>query len=489
MSHSLWSGRLACKTADFRPDACNRKAIVILTAIIAIAVGLRGFQLGRLSFWYDEVVTMRLAEAGDPGALLSRLMEIDATRAPLHPLLLAAWIRIMGHSEAAARGFSVVCGIATIVLVFDLGRTMFGSGTGLWAAWLAAISPPLVAYAREARMYAWLVLLTCLCWRLLVGLRRSYTVPKAGAYAALLTALIYSHPLGLLMVGALALATLISGDDAHGSWRRWLAVYLVVGAATAPWIGNYFDHPPEFLTGPLPIRFLLATPIGFIGGNSWVLLGLVVLIGWGLVHQLPIRDRDGARRIDRTKWLHPAFLLLWLSVPPTMLYIYSRVVQPVFGPPRYTLFVGPAYLLLVALGLARTSALVQYPLALGLTVLAASELGPKVYDPELKADWRGFAASLAARPSERGLVIVASTNSTRNTEVETARYYLPAAWAAIALEEATADRLDRIRPGTVYLAVGSHREVLAVPVPEQLWPYRFIHSTRFPGLLVFRARE
>ena len=153
------------------------------------------------------------------------------------------------------------------------------------------------------------------------------------------------------------------------------------------------------------------------------------------------------------------------------------------------MFVGPAYLVLVALGLAGTPAPVRYPLALGLTVLAASELGPKVYDPELKADWRGFAATLAARPSERGLVIVVSTNPTRNLEVETARYYLPPAWAAIALEEATTDRLLRISPDTVYLAVGSHREVPAVPVPEQVGPYRFLRTTRFPGLLVFHAED
>ena len=151
----------------------------ILAAIVAVAAGLRGYDLGRLSFWYDEVVTMRLAQAGSPAALIDQLFRIDATRAPLHPLLLEGWVGVFGVSEAAARAFSVLCGVLTVLLVFDIGRVAFDRPTGLWAAWLAAISPVLIVYSREARMYAWLVLMTCLCWRLLLGLRNSFTTARA----------------------------------------------------------------------------------------------------------------------------------------------------------------------------------------------------------------------------------------------------------------------------------------------------------------------
>jgi mannosyltransferase len=151
----------------------------LLAAIAAVATGLRVYQLGRLSFWYDEVVTMRLARAGSPGALIERLFAIDATRAPLHPLLLAIWIQAFGPSEAAARGLSVLCGVATVLLIFGIARTAFDTPTGLWAAWLAALSPALIVYAREARMYAWLVLVTCLSWWLLLMLRR---FPESGKW-------------------------------------------------------------------------------------------------------------------------------------------------------------------------------------------------------------------------------------------------------------------------------------------------------------------
>ena len=73
------------------------------------------------------------------------------------------------------------------------------------------------------------------------------------------------------MLATLALAGLIGLRACFGSWRRWLAVHLAAAALVAPWVPRYLDHPAEFLSGPLPLRFLLGTPIGFIGGNFWVL--------------------------------------------------------------------------------------------------------------------------------------------------------------------------------------------------------------------------
>jgi hypothetical protein len=544
----------------------------IAAAIAAVAAGLRGYQLGRLSFWYDEVVTMRLARAGGPAALIDQLFRIDATRAPLHPLLLEAWIGVFGTSEAGARALSVLCGVATVLLVLDIGRVAFDARVGLWSAWLAALSPALIVYSREARMYAWFVLATCVCWRLLLGLRTSFGWSRAAAYSLCLAALVYSHPLGLPMFATLALAGLLGLRETFGSLGRWLAVHLGAAVLFAPWVVHYLDHPPEFLSGPLPLRFLLGTPIAFIGGNFAALAGLVLVIIWGLMryrrgedtgglrrgHLIPVRwlerftmgrrsadgatsyrrsmepsvgeasvprplpaqglrhgtgeamrsPRDGeapaepgpeARQEPRppkeraalagscTGALAPAFFLLWLIVPPTALYLYSRLFQPIFGPQRYTVASAPAYLILVGLGLTRLPAALRYPVAIVLSLVAASELGPMVYDPELKADWRSFAAALAARSEGPALVIVVPPDEDRNVEVETARYYLPAGCEAIALAEATPERLYRARGAAVYLAVGARRGSPVVPPPGRIGPYTFRPDGSFPGLMILRA--
>src|SRR3954447_11086953 len=88
-----------------------------LFAIAALATGLRMAFLDRPSLFYDEVIVMRLATQPDPVALLKLLPEVDATRAPLHPLLLQAWVALFGASTLAGRGFSVACGVLTVLVV------------------------------------------------------------------------------------------------------------------------------------------------------------------------------------------------------------------------------------------------------------------------------------------------------------------------------------------------------------------------------------
>ena len=132
----------------------------------------------------------------------------------------------------------------------------------------------------------------------------------------------------------------------------------------------------------MPVRFLIGTPIGFIGGNSLVLLGLLILIGFGLWQ----RRGDFERYPD---WSGPVCLVLWLVLPPTVLYAYSRFSNPVFGPSRYTLYAAPAYLILVAQGLARLPGLIRGGVAAALVPLIVLELGATVYAPGLKVRLEG----------------------------------------------------------------------------------------------------
>jgi mannosyltransferase len=487
MTHPPSNEPLAEKHRHLQSDGTRAPAFGAwaCAAIALVAAGLRFHQLGRLSFWYDEVVTMRLARAGNPGEVVDRLFEIDATRAPLHPLLLQIWLRFFGTSEFAARSFSVLCGIATVALVYQIGRAAVDARAGLYAAWLAALSPILVVYAREARMYAWLVLVTCLCWRLLLAMRHSFTVSKGAAYVCCLAALVYSHPLGLLMWAALACAGLLDVRATQLGGRRWILIHLATTILILPWIGHYFDHPPEFLSDRLPLRFLLGTPIGFVGGNAVLLLGLVSLIALGIIGRVRDSTRSSSEAIRVS-----VILLCWLILPPVALYAYSWLFHPVFGPARYTVFVAPVYLVLVASGLSRLPAWARYPVLIGLAIASCLALSPSVYDPELKADWRDFSLEIAElrspNPNSKVAVIVASTVPERNVEVETARYYLPGDCEVIGLREVGGEHARPITADLVFYAVGS-RKASDQPVPESIGPYRLREHRRYPGLNVYRG--
>ncbi len=377
------------------PTWWKDRRFLLLIAILLVAAMLRLFRLGRDSLWYDEVVTMRLARTDSPAALIRLLGQIDATRAPLHPLLLQAWIALFGPFEYPARVFSALCGIVTVALVYWIGVRAFDPATGLWGAWLSALSPLLVYYSREVRMYAWLVAVTCLSWGVVFSHGRTPRLWKLVLYGLCLIALGYSHPLGLSMAAALGLATLLHRRSFRISWQGWLLTHLTAGLAVVPWMGRYLDHEPESIAGPLSLRFLAGMPIGFIGGN-FIVLGLCSLvIAYGLC---AVRRREnGAFRVALEQPASSISLLIWLVFPPVLIYVYSRMAQPIFGPARYTLFVGPAYLILVARGLAKLPWPLSVSAAAGAAAVSGAMLVSDVYRPGLKADWRAVAAYLDAR--------------------------------------------------------------------------------------------
>ena len=123
-------------------------------------------------------------------------------------------------------------------------------------------------------------------------------------------------------------------------------------------------------------------------------------------------------------------LLTWTSVPPTLMYLYSYIFQPIFGPPRYHLFIAPAYLILLAHGLSKLPVLLRWPIAAAGFLLSLSLLSAGVYDRSLKSDWRGLARWLEQQARAGGpdtpVTIVVHPSEPRfpRDQVEAARYYL-----------------------------------------------------------------
>ncbi len=139
------------------------------------------------------------------------------------------------------------------------------------------------------------------------GWRKRADLPEDWHFTApALTALMYSHPLGLLMALALGLASLIVRRELGLSWKRWLTPYLAAALGIAPWIGRYFNEPLERMVGRKSITTVIDIPLGFLGGNHATLFGFLALMAIGLL----AIHRDGSKRrrnkIDTT----PAAALL-----------------------------------------------------------------------------------------------------------------------------------------------------------------------------------
>jgi mannosyltransferase len=479
---------------------------LLLLGILGLATGLRFWQLGRQSLWYDEVVPMRLARQQSPAALLRLLNEIEATRAPLHPLVLEAWLRLFGSSDQAGRSLSAVCGVLTVFVVYLVARDLYDRPTALWSAGLASASPLLVRYSQEAKMYAWLVLWTCVSWALLLSLRRSASVSRQALYAGCLIALGYSHPLSVFMFAAHALAYLVNRGAYRLSLGRWLLIQVAVAAAVAAWTGHYVDHAPEIVAGKPTLRLLLGLPIGYVGGSSLTLLLFAAIVACGLLcvgTTLENGPAEGIRRPSSApagRWKlgldHPlaaSTLVIWFAVPPLLLFALSLVWHPLFGEARYTLYAGPAFLILLARGLVKFPVVLRGALGVWFLFLAAALLRTMVYAPDLKADWRGARdlLVLASSSNMRADVVYVLTEDPRNTvELETARYYLGERFRVLPLSAALSDP-PKTWDGTVrwvVFATGLRRGRAVATLPASLdRAYPVEYSRDLPGLrLVWR---
>lgn len=148
----------------------------LLPATVLLAFAVRVWSSTAQSLWRDEVDAIRFATRALP-ALLETFRQ-PGENGPLFYLLLRPWLALHGQSEFALRYLSVVLGVLAVPLTYLVARRLLrycdrtvplpdGSATvNPWhatIAWLAslgvALSPYLVWYSQEGKMYALVVVL------------------------------------------------------------------------------------------------------------------------------------------------------------------------------------------------------------------------------------------------------------------------------------------------------------------------------------------
>jgi uncharacterized membrane protein len=100
------------------------------------------------SVWRDEAYSILIAQKP-----LSTYVQLSF-EPPLYYTLLHVWIQILGTSEVAVRGLSVLAFIVAIFFMAKIAVKLFGKS---WVAWYLplffALNPMLLYYAFEARSY------------------------------------------------------------------------------------------------------------------------------------------------------------------------------------------------------------------------------------------------------------------------------------------------------------------------------------------------
>ena len=186
-----------------------------------MGLALRLWALGDKGLAYDEAATALMARASGP-AILQFHWNAAFEHPPLWQLTMRTWSALFGQSEAMLRLLPALAGAAAVPLTWYWLRQLWSRAVGLrlLVATLVAVSPALVVYAQEARMYTVVVLLALLSLVALVELAQRPSWASAAIFVVINWLMLGYHYYSLLLVGS-----------------EWL-FFLVLTVRSAPMIGT-----------------------------------------------------------------------------------------------------------------------------------------------------------------------------------------------------------------------------------------------------------
>ena len=363
----------------------------LLATGLAFALRVQG--LPYQSLWRDEVDSLRFATQ-PLGQLLQRFVA-PGQNGPLYYLLLRPWLDAVGQTEFSLRFFSVIAGTLAVPLVYRLGRRMAprSPSVRIAASLLAAVSPYLVWYSQEARMYAAVVCLVLGSMECLqAALERGGRLQWLG-YVLLTAAALYFHFLTVLMVPVHLVMLLIlrNRQRARAAWEYFAALGCVVALILPllswqlPRVLNPSDGGYAFVSLP---RMLASMAVTY---SSGVLPGV---LPWSLAVLLVLSSAALARARGEMRG-SVAALAAWLFLPVLGLFLLT-LVQPLYTA-RYLIFVLPALLLLAGIGVQKISRRVWWlggVLAAALMISSLVSVWRQAATP-VKADMRSAASYVA----------------------------------------------------------------------------------------------
>ena len=375
-------------SASSRVSVALRNPDLWLVFFITLAAAvLRLHMLATKSLWIDEAASVSFARMGMLPFL--KLLWAYQGNMALYYFLLRFWIHL-GDSEFLIRSLSALLGIASVSMLYLLGKRLFERKTALVGATLLAVHSFHIHYSQEARAYSLLPLLLIVAAYFLV---RALQAPERklfwGSYAVSAALAVYAHIFAVLVLAAHAVAV---------ATRRPFTVRARTLAATVAVFG--------FLISPMAAFVVLqhGNQIDWVARLSWpdVLQSLELLTGSGGPALLLIYlglcaaaflDPEQSRR--RTGNFALVLTLTWLALPPLVL-IAGSLLKPLLVP-RYLVMCVPALALLAARGINNLAVLLgrgrwPVPMAASLILVVALSLwGTERYFRSFPAqddDWR-----------------------------------------------------------------------------------------------------
>jgi 4-amino-4-deoxy-L-arabinose transferase-like glycosyltransferase len=313
--------------------------------VLLTGFAIRAHNLGEECFDCDELYAVRIQ--GKSLRTLGAVMGRDAFHSP-HPLLsnvpFVFWNAMVGKDEAHVRALPLLFGLAAIFLTYRLGLRLGCRNSAILAALLLAINPLHIAYSREARPYAFFVMLTLAAHLFFLRCVQNGGRTNRLGYAICVTLALLTHYFAVPALAAHGVVALWLAFRGTPPIRRSaLAAFLTLILAILPFVAWLPMLPYQAATNsqsymlPATATQLLRclreveglgiglTPLSLAAGGLAVFL--VVLGVWDRRHNsIPAEGADLNTPLPR--WAAIAFLLGGLVAAPMLFLASPKYIQP-----------------------------------------------------------------------------------------------------------------------------------------------------------------
>ncbi len=365
--------------------------------------------------------------------------EILRGRPPIYPAAGLLWTEWFGHSDAAMRSLSVVFGVASVPLLFGIGRRLFDWRVGLVAALLMAVSPYQVYYSQEYRYYAMFLAFCLASMGLLLrglgvgdgegsgGMESPKAAPRRWSwlgYVVFSTLAFYTHGFALFVLASIGVAVVVlygRGVVNMARMKIFLSTQVVLmgvilpwgvvkmafalreasggaeasGALVVPWVssppwwapvrtvGNFLFLGAKYLSVPWVVAGVLVLGVGVTiavvrsGGLKRWASQVAHAWAWGWA------DRRGAW------WMVGA----WTFGPLLLVLALSYTIKPIYND-RYLIASTAGLYLLMAAGMVALSRVVPLWAMTGVILLGMAGSLSNYYEHPEKGAWAEAAAWL-----------------------------------------------------------------------------------------------
>ena len=324
--------------------------------LLILALGLTVFltitimNAPRASIWFDEAFSAYLIQ-------FSFWDIAQYTAADVHPpfyyWLLKVWASLFGTTELALRSLSILFGAATTVVTFFLTRKLFGRKVALVSLLFLVLSPMLIRYSDEARMYTLAALIVMAATYVMVKAEETKKKSHWVWYGVLVSLGMWTHYFTALawLAHWVWRATKVwrKGNTAKEFWKKfftksWIVTYAAAIGLFLPWLPFMayqlvVVQSAGFWIGPIsantPSNYLSSFFYYQEGGQAQGWWALVIIVIAALIifllpkvyKSLSQTQKQSYLLIASLAWVPPA-LLIFASLPPLQSSFVDRYLVP-----------------------------------------------------------------------------------------------------------------------------------------------------------------